>query len=43
MDKFSLLLVVLFAVLFLKERAALREWIGIVMVGVGVAILAFKR
>lgn len=42
-DKFSLLLVVLFAVLFLKERPALREWIGIGMVGAGVLVLAFKR
>ncbi len=42
-DKFSLLLVVLFAVLFLKERPAIREWIGIAMVGAGVLVLAFKR
>lgn len=42
-DKFSLLLVVLFAVLFLKERPALREWIGIALVGIGVLVLAFKR
>lgn len=42
-DKFSLLLVVLFAVLFLKERPAIREWIGIAMVSAGVLVLAFKR
>lgn len=42
-DKFSLLLVVLFAVIFLKERPAIREWIGIVLVCVGVLVLAFKR
>ena len=42
-DKFSLLLVVLFAVLFLKERPAVREWVGIAMVGAGVLVLAFKR
>ena len=42
-DKFSLLLVVLFAVLFLKERPAIREWVGIAMVGAGVLVLAFKR
>lgn len=42
-DKFSLLLVVLFAVIFLKERPAFREWIGIALVGAGVLTLAFKR
>lgn len=42
-DKFSLLLVVLFAVVFLKERPAIREWIGIALVGAGVLVLAFKR
>ena len=42
-DKFSLLLVVLFAFVFLKERPSLREWTGILMVGAGVVILAFKR
>jgi len=42
-DKLSLLLVVLFAVVFLRERPALREWIGIALVGVGVLVLAFKR
>ena len=42
-DKFSLLLVVLFAVLFLKERPAIREWVGIGMVGAGVLVLAFKH
>jgi transporter family protein len=42
-DKFSLLLVVLFAFVFLKERPSGREWIGILMVGAGVVVLAFKR
>ena|ERR1017187_9782328 len=42
-DKFSLLLVVVFAFLFLKERPSVREWIGILMVGAGVLVLAFKR
>jgi bacterial/archaeal transporter family protein len=42
-DKLSLLLVVLFAVLFLKERPAMREWLGIAMVALGVLMLAFKR
>jgi len=42
-DKFSLLLVVIFAFLFLGERPSMREWTGILMVGVGVVVLAFKR
>jgi len=32
-----------FAVAFLGERPSLREWIGILMVGAGVFVLAFKR
>jgi transporter family protein len=42
-DKLSLLLVALFAVIFLGERPSGREWIGILMVGAGVLVLAFKR
>jgi transporter family protein len=42
-DKLSLLLVVLFAVAFLHERPSGREWVGILMIGVGVLVLAFKR
>jgi bacterial/archaeal transporter family protein len=42
-DKLSLLLVALFAVLFLGERPSGREWIGILLVGVGVLTLAWKR
>lgn len=42
-DKLSLLLVALFAVIFLGERPSLREWSGIAMVGAGVLILGFKR
>lgn len=42
-DKFSLVLVVIFAYLFLAERPSTREWIGIVMVGAGVSLLALKR
>ena len=42
-DKFSLVLVVLFAVIFLGERPCLREWLGIAMVAGGVLVLAFKR
>ena len=42
-DKFSLVLVAIFAYLFLAERPSLREWIGIAMVGAGVVVLALKR
>jgi len=41
-DKLSLLLVVLFAVIFLGERPSLREWLGIALVGAGVMVLALK-
>src|SRR6476661_39363 len=42
-DKLSLVLVAIFAVLFLGERPSGREWLGILMVGAGVLILGFKR
>ncbi|HPQ45398.1 MAG TPA: EamA family transporter [Syntrophales bacterium] len=42
-DKFSLLLVALFAFIFLGERPSMREWTGILMIGAGVLVLAFKR
>lgn len=42
-DKLSLLLVAVFAVLFLGERPSGKEWVGIVMVGAGVLVLALKR
>jgi transporter family protein len=42
-DKLSLLLVAVFATLFLHERPTLREWVGILFVGAGVLILGFKR
>jgi len=41
-DKLSLLLVVLFAVIFLGERPSWREWLGIALVGAGVMVLALK-
>jgi transporter family protein len=41
-DKLSLLLVVLMAVVFLGERPSAQEWVGILMVGAGVMVLAFK-
>ena len=42
-DKLSLLLVAVFAFLFLGERPSGREWAGILMVGAGVLVLALKR
>ncbi|KAF7598536.1 MAG: transporter [Candidatus Dactylopiibacterium carminicum] len=42
-DKFSLVLVALFAVVFLGERPSLCDWTGILMVAGGVLVLAFKR
>jgi len=42
-DKFSLVLVAIFAVIFLNERPSLREWSGILLVGAGVVILSLRR
>ncbi len=42
-DKFSVVLVTIFAVVFLGERPMLREWFGIALVASGVMVLAFKR
>lgn len=42
-DKFSLVLVAIFAFLFLGERPAAREWFGIGLVASGVLVLAFRR
>lgn len=42
-DKLSLVLVAIFAVIFLHERPNAREWPGIVMVGARVFLLGFKR
>ena len=41
-DKLSLVLVAVFAFVFLGERPSLREWTGIAMVASGVLILAPK-
>ncbi len=42
-DKLSLVLVAVFAFVFLGERPSGREWTGIAMVAGGVLLLAFKR
>jgi transporter family protein len=42
-DKLSVVLVAVFAVVFLGERPSLREWAGILMVGAGVVVLALRR
>ena len=41
-DKFSLVLVAIFSVLFLKEHPSVREWCGIAMISGGVVLLALK-
>lgn len=41
-DKLSVVLVALFAVAFLKERPPVKDWLGILMVGAGVLLLALK-
>jgi transporter family protein len=42
-DKFSLVLVAIFAVIFLNERPSLREWLGILLVGAGVLVLSIRK
>ncbi len=42
-DKFSLVLVALFAVIFLNERPSIRDWFGILLVAAGVVILSFRK
>ena len=42
-DKFSLVLVAVFAFGFLGERHSMREWVGIALVASGVLCLAFKK
>lgn len=41
-DKLSVVLVALFAVVLLGERPTVREWLGIGLVGLGVLVLAIK-
>ncbi|KPN71199.1 EamA family transporter [Neisseria sp. 83E34] len=42
-DKFSIVLVAVMAVLFLKERPNAQEWLGIGLITAGVLVLAFRR
>lgn len=42
-DRLSVVLVAVFALLFLGERPSLRDWLGILMVGAGVLVLALRR
>ncbi len=42
-DKFSLVLVAVFAFGFLGERHSVREWVGIALIAGGVLCLAFKK
>ncbi len=42
-DKLSVILVAIIAVIFLGERPSSREWFGIALVGLGVFVLGFKR
>jgi len=42
-DKLSLVLVAIFAFIFLDERPTIREWTGILLVAAGVIVLALKR
>jgi transporter family protein len=41
--KLSLLLIAVFAVMFLHERPTMQEWVGVLLVGVGVLIPGLKR
>ncbi|HEV7376700.1 MAG TPA: EamA family transporter [Pyrinomonadaceae bacterium] len=42
-DKLSVVLVALFAVVILGERPSAREWLGIGCIGAGVLLLSLKR
>lgn len=42
-DKLSVVLVAVFAVVFLRERLTVREWTGMGLVAVGVVVLALKK
>ena len=42
-DKLSVLLVAVFAVIFLGERPGMKDWTAIALVGAGVLILSLRR
>jgi transporter family protein len=42
-DKLSVVLVALFAVVFLGERPSARDWLGIALIAAGVVTLALRR
>ena len=42
-DKLSVVVVAIFAFVFLGERPSIREWLGIFLVGIGVVLLGWKR
>jgi transporter family protein len=42
-DKLSVVLVVVFAAAFLRERLSPREWLGVGLVAAGVLTLALKK
>lgn len=42
-DKFSVVLVAIFAFVFLGERPAARDWLGIGLVAAGVVLLSLRR
>jgi transporter family protein len=42
-DKLSVVLIAIFAFLFLSERPAWREWLGIVLVAAGVLLISLKK
>ncbi len=42
-DKLSVVLVAIFAVIFLGERPAAKNWLGIILVAAGVILLGLKK
>jgi transporter family protein len=42
-DKLSLVLVAVFAVIFLNERPSVKDWIGIILVAVGVILIGLRK
>jgi transporter family protein len=42
-DKFSVVLVAIFAVVFLAERPSARDWLGICMIAAGVVLMAVRH